>query len=123
MNNTSVIMNEQHTLLPEQEVILDDKFPGWELLKVPANGWTLEEMKAQVKNLCKKDAVVFVSPLPYMLKTMSENAGFAKGGTVCPDRIYATAPKVFIFHNDNREKKEINGKIISVTAKTGWVLL
>lgn len=32
--------------------------------------------------------------------------------------------KVLIFHNDNREKKELpGGKVVSVVSQTGWQLI
>jgi len=120
---TAVIMNEQHTLLEEQETILNDRFPGWEYLKVPAKGWNKNEIDEVIRSLSKHGTVIFVSPLPYMVKEMSRQAGLAEAGAICPDRIYTSAPKVLIFHNDSRTKKELpNGKTVSVTAKTGWEL-
>lgn len=111
-----VFINEQHTLLPDQEILLNEKFPNnWELCKVPANGWTKQEMHDMFYNRFNElfgGAVVFVSPIPYLIKLVAEASG---GGA-------PTYP--WIFHNDKREKKELpNGKIISVVAEEGWELI
>ena len=113
---TIVIMNEQHSLLPEQEKILNEKFNNsWEFMKVPADGWALYQMREKIMEIIDKSTVdnnifvVFVSPIPYMLKIMVSSS---------------SVKETFVFHNDNRIKKELpNGKIISVVAETGWCLL
>jgi len=106
MKKAFIILNEQHSLLPEQEKILKEQFETYEIISVPASGWTLEEMKIKIVELSTKNTIVFVSPIPYMIKEL------AKGG------------KVLVFHNDNRKKKELpNGKIIQVVAETGWQLV
>lgn len=111
-----VVLNEQHTLLKEQEEILYN----WELLSVPAEGWTLEQMPFEVifDHMEKEGVVVFASPIPALLIYAAKKAGM----TITAGE--QTESLVFVFHNDKREKKELpNGKIISVTAKEGWVLV
>ena len=112
-----VVINESHTLLPEQEEILNREFPdGWELLKVPVSGWTLEEMDSVMDNARDWGNVIFISPVPYMLKTLSQWQGEDNG--------LGWTPKVRLFHNDRREKKELpNGRIVSVVAREGWQLV
>jgi hypothetical protein len=52
--------------------------------------------------------VVFVSPIPAMIKRLVATKG---------------ADEVLIFCNDKREKKELpNGKVIYVVAQDGWYL-
>lgn len=107
--SVEVIINQNHKLMPEQEQILNQSFPhGWWFYNVPASGWSLEDIKEVAKDLSGK-IVVFVSPVPYLIKLLSldrENT------------------KVFIFHNHFREKKELgNGKIIHTVASTGWQLV
>src|SRR5690554_3567804 len=144
MYKTIVIMNEQHSLLPEQEKILNEKFnflaprvevdseyakwehadpyedvvcSGWNVMSVPAGGWSKEEIDNNVRKLKKAENVVFVSPVPYMLKIMTYNKGMG-------DELGYDYPNIYLFHNDNREKKELpNGKVISVIAQTGWELV
>ena len=124
---TTVIINEQHTLLPEQSNILFNYDPDYEILLVPANGWSRDEME-EIMNTLDGD-VIFVSPIPYMIN----NLAFSAGVNTClnsrePEYPYADdgdykSMKVKVFCNDKREKKELpNGKIISVTAKDGWYL-
>lgn len=121
---TIVIINEQHVLTEEQRKILNEKFnifqdgiieddpyqvvecQGWEEMKVPSEGWTLEKMISIVNFIDRDTNVVFVSPIPIMI---------AK----CVKR----ALPVFIFHNDNREKTERNGKVFFTVAKEGWQLV
>ena len=111
-----VIMNENHSILPEQHTILYEKYGEYSILKVPAEGWTLEEMEeiiTSIRNTASKSnviEVIFISPVPYMIMELarSENTG-----------VYTR-----VFHNDHREKKELpNGKIIQVVSKEGWQLV
>ena len=111
MKKVQVIINEQHTLLIEQKEILDRVFDAWEEYKVPSDGWNLKTIREKSIALAStSEAVVFASPIPAMIKILAghESENFS----------------VFVFHNDKREKKELpNGKIISVTAQTGWQLV
>lgn len=135
MSKAYVIVNESHNLMEEQEKLLNEKFDEIEFVKVPANGWSLEDMEGIEQSLLVKmtnaevrpggktvvypantgdNAVVFVSPIPYLLKELSINS-FLDG-----KQLY----EVLVFHNDRREKKELpNGKIIQVVAQTGWRLV
>jgi len=124
---TTVIINEQHTLLPEQSNILFNYDPDYEILLVPANGWSRDEME-EIMNTLDGD-VIFVSPIPYMIN----NLAFSAGVNTClnsrePEYPYADdgdykPMEVKVFCNNTREKKELpNGNIISVTAKDGWYL-
>ncbi|NTW13832.1 MAG: hypothetical protein HGA31_02250 [Candidatus Moranbacteria bacterium] len=115
-----VVMNESHKLFPEQKTLLQEKFGTYEILSVPEEGWTLEEMRGVADSIdLWQDQVLFVSPVPYLLATLSFKAGEMCGlvGPIPEDR-----RGVYIFHNDLREKKELpGGRIVSVTATTGWV--
>lgn len=104
---TLVVMNKQHSLLPEQQALLDNKFI-WEFLYVPAEGWTLQEQQQIAKDLVDQSAsVVFVSPVPVLLGLLS-----------------ASGVDVHIFHNDKREKRELpNRKVIFAVAQTGWEIV
>lgn len=106
-----VIINEQHTLLPEQKQILDANYPNWEYYKVPNDGWKLKTIREKSLALAStSEVVIFVSPIPAMIKFLSS--------------YQSDEFSVFVFHNDKRQKKELpNGKIISVTAETGWQLV
>lgn len=118
MNVTKVIMNEQHQLLPEQESILNEKFKdtGWEILAVPADGWTLDEMDDIIDRI-SDSCVVFVSPVPYMLMVMCEYK-------VGEDVFQMPRKNVWVFHNSHRVKKELSdGKVVYTVARTGWVLV
>ena len=122
---TTLIINEQHTLLPDQARCLEGT--DYETLLVPANGWSRTEMDYIMENLDKE--VIFVSPIPYMIKALAFSAGVNVCSNSCgPEYPYADdgdykPMKVKVFCNNTREKKELpNGKIISVTAKTGWYL-
>jgi hypothetical protein len=121
MKKAKVIINEQHTLMAEQRQILDTKYDKWEFVKVPAEGWTLNEQKEQSQKL-QSDSVdiIFASPVPYLLCSCTYLFGFSMGMEYCP----SPASEVLIFHNDIREKKEIpGGRIINVVSQTGWVLV
>lgn len=104
-----VIINEQHQLMEEQQKILQETFGEFEFLKVPADGWNLQEMKEVNESLSGN--VVFCSPIPVLLGLVAANAK-------------EKHTNVYVFHNDVREKKELpNGKIIQVVAATGWQLV
>ena len=112
---TTVIINEQHTLLPEQESILTENFGTWTTILVPATGWTREERGIICDTI--RGNIVFVSPIPGMILDLAWRASFES----CNYGSQTVSP--WVFSNDNREKKELpDGKVISVTAKTGWYL-
>ena len=104
--NVHIIKNEQHSIMDDQLKALKVKF-GRDMkvieVNAPAAGWTLEQMDS-ISNL--KGVIVFLSPIPALMKMM-----VFKG------------QDWFVFHNDNRDKKEINGKIIMTVAKEGWVIV
>lgn len=105
-----VIINEQHTLSADQINKLNSKFgeDKWARLNVPADGWNASQQEEVARDLAGQDArVVFASPIPLLLKLV------LKAGV-----------ETFVFHNDNREKKELpNGKIIFTVAQDGWEIL
>lgn len=121
MKKVVLVINEQHSLLPEQERILKDRFGEWEVLRVPANGWTLKEQEEKVSEL-KGNVVIFASPVPYMLKKLSFYEGYGHEDNCVYSEGNGT--KVFVFHNDERQKKELpDGKVVYTVAKTGWQLV
>jgi len=120
-------MNEGHTLLPQQKELLDSRAHHYEILSVPAKGWTVEEMDVVQARLAERfihlggsvDAVVFVSPIAYLLKSLLTYIHF-----MVP---LEEQPSVFVMHNDRREAKEVpdgrgGKKVIHVVAATGWTL-
>jgi hypothetical protein len=125
MSKVYVVINEQHSLFPEQEKILDAKFPKWEFYKIPAEGLTLDEQRLAVKEL-KENIVVFASPVPFLMKELAYIAGFADPAN-CENAnglLVGYGTQVLVFHNDKRIKRELpGGKIISVVAETGWQLV
>lgn len=117
---TYLVINEQHSLFPEQEDALK-KFGEYETIKVPADGWTVEQMREIAAQIdLWTNNVIFASPVPYLLAHLAAEAGnvAAIAGPVRDE-----TRGVWIFHNDNREKKELpGGRLISVTAKEGWTI-
>ena len=126
MMNPLVIINEQHTLLDVQNEILLNRFgvDGWNTLPVPAKGWTKEEMDAvMASDIFKTKTVVFVSPIPYLIKMLTAAAMANMHLPNIITRYSRTVESVLLMCNDTREKKELpNGKIIFAVAKTGWYL-
>ena len=118
-----VYINEQHTMMDEQKSILDQKYKkSWSVILVPAKGWTLEQQKEIISehdmnifnNRIENIDFVFASPIPYMVKEFG-----AMAQLYCEQNI-----DTLVFHNDNRDKKEIpGGKVIMVVSKTGWELV
>ncbi len=122
-NKCLVVINESHKLLVEQAEILNKEYDKIEYLKVPASGWTLEDMDEDIlprlrHYLHNEGDIVFVSPIPYLIKSLSGEYWFHIG------QGYNPIGCVRIFHNDKREKIELpNGKIIHKVADTGWRLV
>jgi len=124
MSKVYVIINEQHSLFPQQKEILDQRFQSWEFFKIPAEGLTLDEQRQIVQEL-KENIIVFASPVPFLMKELAYISGFADPIN-CENAnglLIGYGTQVLVFHNDKREKKEINGRIISVVAETGWQLV
>lgn len=119
---TALIINEAHTLMPEQEKIMKDRFGEWDTILVPNGGWKKEKRDEVCKTLPR--TVVFASPIAGMVKTLTNaacqnNAIDQSGlsGVICETK------EVLVFANDNRRKMEVgDGKIVSVIEKTGWYL-
>ena len=116
-----LIINEQHSLFEQQENILKN-FDEIETIKVPAAGWTLEQLKNfEVDNkLQSRDTVIFASPIPFLIKELTSQL-------VCPDMSgdnIGLKYNVLVFHNDKRDKLELpNGKIINRVSAEGWMLV
>ena len=107
---TLIVLNEQHTLLPDQQRVLNEELRGeWELYPVPAEGWTLAEMREKVMGDLFSAPVIFVSPVPALILWL----GAARGGC-----------DTFVMHNDRRVAKELpGGRVIHTVAPEGWVLV
>ena len=119
-----VIINEQHKLLPQQEAVLrQEGYRDLEELRVPAQGWTINELETVENDLFDRLKegvdVIFISPVPRLIKGLSFKAGVLVGEGY-PNRLGT----VRVFHNDRREKKELpDGRIIYTVAKDGWTLI
>ena len=126
-----VVLNEQHSLFPEQEALLNARYgdPGisWEIYPVPKCGWSKAEMREHYDVLLRSGAeeIVFASPVPPLVILLTKadvraRCTIEQGGV---PRV-PIPPAVRVFHNDHREKKELpNGRIITTVAKTGWEIL
>lgn len=107
MKKAIVIKNEQHSLLPDQEKCLDGM--EYQFLDIPAAGLTISEILHSASKIIREypdHAIIFLSPIPALIKFL------------CQEQV-----SVLVFHNDNREAKEINGRVIHVVAREGWVLV
>ncbi|OXB94795.1 hypothetical protein [Parageobacillus galactosidasius] len=104
-----VIKNEQHSLFEEQIRLLHERFGYYKEYLVPADGWTLAQMQEHIAFLSQNaDTIVFASPIPYMIKQLSRYNYL----------------RVFVFHNDKREKRVLpDGRVIQTVASTGWQLV
>lgn len=125
MEKVVVIINEQHKLLEEQEEILKNSFGRWETLLVPAKGWSLGEQESILDSLINK-TIVFASPIPFLIKRLSFVEGYAHEDNCIHANglLEGHRTKVYVFHNDRREKLELpNGKVVHTVAKTGWQLV
>ena len=116
---TVVVINEQHSLLPDQIRALDENYAdGYELHKVPSDGLTLSQQDTLAQELVnsKYDDIVFASPIPALIILCSR---------------YDTAGRewvrIRVLHNDKRVAKEIDTpqgkKIIHTVAPDGWQIV
>jgi len=113
---TTIIINEQHELLPQQARILEEKFGDYQRILVPSEGWNKEERDHICDSLIGN--VIFVSPIPGMIQRLAADAAEAAA-----EAGHSAVLRTFVFANDHRVKKELpNGKVISVTAQEGWYL-
>lgn len=111
-----VFLNEQHSLLPSQEEALDARFESWEIVPIPATGWTLDEMREIANSVAPMTNVVMGSPVPVLTGWLANEAAGRMFG-------------VFVFHNDKRCAKEVKDretgqtKVIHTLAPDGWELV
>jgi hypothetical protein len=131
MNKRFIIINEQHSLLPDQERALNEHWSNsykTETVLVPAEGWTYKQQIEIADQLVEKVSektfkhtpwpevvVIFVSPVPALMLLLTRLHGEINIVTLT-------------FHNDNRVAKEItdkngNKKLIHTVAPTGWQLV
>lgn len=122
--NALVVLNEQHSLLPQQKEILDKNFSYWEIYRISKNGMTVQEQKNLVDMFCRRlpkdTAIVFASPIPLVIAKLAYMVGrddqFYKDNEVGVTK----ETRLFIFTNDKREKKEFpDGRIVLTD---GWTL-
>jgi len=89
-----VIMNMQHILFAEQQALLNANFSGYEIMLVPMDGWTKQEMDERADTLlCTEHDIVFLSPVPYLLMSISKRVEQEK-----------STRRVYLFHRDVRYK-------------------
>ena len=142
---TKVIINEQHSIMEEQdklirqklgnlelidnpnmtEMVSDEGIVGnYEVVKIPGNGLTRPEIEKLTNKLAydaiiRGEDIVVMSPIPLLLgKLAAEVARY--------DAEYVTGLTggIYILHNDKREKKELpDGRVLSAIAQTGWELI
>ena len=122
-----VVMNEQHSLMEQQEVVLREQLGDFEFLHVPSTGWTLEQQKEVAQEVLNMDGdvnVVFASPVPVLLGLLSFKSGMGTEALNAGVGVVGSDTNVFVLHNDRREKKELpNGKVIFTVAQDGWQLV
>jgi len=120
-----VIMNESHTLLSEQEKILNETFGTYEFLYVPKEGWSYSDQLKIAKELVQEGGnIIFVSPVPVLLSLIAFYRGYGEAGIDIGQPFMGCNINLYLFHNDHREKRELpDGRIIQVVASTGWQLV
>lgn len=118
-----VIIDERHSLLAEQKKLLNKKFNEIEIVKISDQDLTLDKLEKIAEDLHIKaseatikgdnvfksiyykgetnNAIVFVSPEPYLLKTLAEKSVFVDFYSNIPNReiLY----RIYIFHFENEE--------------------
>ena len=130
MKKGLVIINESHSLMPDQRRVLDSEIGegSWSTLLVPEAGWTLDEIRnvyvsiaeSAPERLAEDEVgglhVVFASPVPALLNYIAQLAGAETRLLTC-----------WVLHNDHRVAKEVPDgrggvRIVHSIAPTGWRL-
>lgn len=111
-----VIINEQHTLLPEQKKLLEKRYVFQEIL-LPKRGLDkaamlnlATELILENKRWLKKHRVqeiIFVSPIPGLMAMLCQRGKSFR-----------------VLHNSRREKVENpDGRLVMTLAKKGWEII
>jgi hypothetical protein len=120
--NALIIINEVHSMLPEQLRNIEINYDYWDILPVPKEGWTLAKMREDIQPklenaLLTGTDVVFVSQIPVLLKELS----FFEGA-LYESESYSTG-MVRVMMRDQRIKTETkDGFITSKIKVDGWRL-
>ena len=103
-----VIINQAHSLFPQQESLLVDQFGAFRRFDVASEGVDLDGLRAIAEELAvSQEEVIIASPIPALMKLLASEG-----------------KEFHVLHNDIREKKEFpNGKISMTVAKEGWVIV
>lgn len=111
---TYLVINEAHTLLPDQVRELREKgFDNYEEIRIPKEGWDARTRLSRAHSWARRGGrYIFVSPEPVILGRMAYFAAFRKDVAV------------YVFSNDRRVKKELpDGRIVQTIAPVGWRLV
>lgn len=111
---TYLVINEAHTLLPDQVRELREKgFDNYEEIRIPKEGWDARTRLSRAHEWAGRGGrYIFVSPEPVILGRMAYFAAFRKDVAV------------YVFSNDRRVKKELpDGRIVQTIAPAGWRLV
>lgn len=135
MKQAIVIINGSHSLLPEQEEILNKNYSLWEVQTIPPEGLTLDQQLNLATLLfgeggrCEGWDAVFASPVPALLNTLAHAAGSWAHEVNLNYRPHTFRVRaVRVFHNDRRVAREIPDgrggvKLIHTVAAEGWQLV
>jgi len=122
-----VVLNEQHSLLPQQEALLTDRFGEWATWPLPAEGLDKAAVYKTAVDLVNsatrgRRSIVFASPVGALIvKTMQ--TAFAQAVWSEEGFDWADMVPVRVFFNDRREAVEQNGRIIHRLHPDGWKLV
>lgn len=120
-----LIINETHSLLPDQVRELEEKgMSDYEEIRIPKEGWNLQTRLDRAHEWARRGGrYIFVSPEPVMLGRLAYYAGHGShyiDGTPA----FGHDVAVYVFSNDRRVKKELpDGRIVQTIAPTGWKLV
>jgi|SRR5690554_140468 len=111
---TYLVINETHTLLPDQVRELEEKgMAEYEEIRIPKEGWDARTRFSLAHEWAERGGrYIFVSPEPVILGRLAHLSVFRKDVAV------------YVFSNDRRVKKELpDGRIVQTIAPTGWKLV
>jgi len=126
-----VVLNEQHSLLPQQEALLQEEFGEWATWPLPSSGLSEEEVFSTATRLVENAAqggraIVFLSPVAALVKQVLLTAihlAVLEDTEFGQEFDWADVVPVMVFFNDRREAVERDGRIIHRLHPDGWKLV
>ncbi len=115
-----VVINARHTMIDQQEDLLDLKFGrnGWDVEEINDCRWEKSYYDQLIDHIeeRKYDAIVFISATSYMIASFS----FTYGRCLAVGEKY---PEIFVMHSDERVERKFSYGVRYIPDKNSYRLL